>query len=91
MEPALFFANLAKNHETPSGIRSLSLEWLATFTDKRTKWLTKNLIKLPILTLEVSLEMMLEMDDEDEDIKAWCSLMADEEGEEDLDELYHAG
>jgi len=91
MEPAQLLAGIAKTRGLDSGVRGLSLEWLVTYTEKRTKWLTKNLAQFPALALEVCMQLMLEVDDDDEDIEAWAGLMFDEEGEEDVDELFHAG
>lgn len=92
MEPAKFMATVVKTREgVEDGVRNLALEWLVSYTEKKSKWLAKNLPALPALTLECCMELMLEIEDGEADLKAWAERMDDEEGEEDADELFHSG
>jgi hypothetical protein len=93
MEPAKFLSELAKTRVgiVETGLRNLALEWLVTYTEKRTKWLSKKLPAFPALVCEVCMEMMCEVEDGEEDLKEWAARMDDEEGEEDQDDLFHAG
>jgi len=92
MEPAKFMASVARTRQgVESGIRNLALEWLVTYLEKRVKWLTKHLQGFAPLVLEACMELMLEVEDGEEELKVWVNRMDDEEGDEDEDELFHAG
>mmetsp|Transcript_36902 Transcript_36902/g.95239 ORF Transcript_36902/g.95239 Transcript_36902/m.95239 type:complete len:1129 (+) Transcript_36902:187-3573(+) len=92
MEPAKFMATVARTREgIDGGLRNLALEWLVTFVEKRQKWLTKNCKDYHGLVLQACMDLMLEVEDGQEELKAWAERMDDEEGEEDEDELFHAG
>jgi len=92
LEPAKFMASVARSREgVESGLRNLALEWLVTYLEKRVKWATKHLQQLPSLCLEACMDLMLEVEDGKEELEAWASRLDDEEGEEDEDELFHAG
>lgn len=92
MEPAKFMASVARTREvTDSGLRNLALEWLVTYLEKRSKWLTKQLPNFAPLVLEACMDLMLEVEDGEAELKAWAERMDDEEGEEDEDELFHSG
>lgn len=92
MEPAKFMANVARTREgVDPGLRNLALEWLVTYLEKRVKWITKSLKDYPGLVLQACMDLMLEVEDGQEELKAWAERMDDEEGEEDEDELFHAG
>lgn len=92
MEPAKFMASVARSREgVETGLRNLALEWLVTFMEKRVKWITKHLQPFMPLCLEACMAMMLEVEDGEQELKTWIEHMDDEEGEEDEDELYHAG
>merc|ERR1712226_1731168 len=88
MEPAKFMAGVARSKEADVGLRNLAIEWLVSYLEKRTKWLTKNLKDFAPLTLEACMELMLQVEDGDEDLKTWALRMDDEEGDEDEDELF---
>ncbi|CAE8709034.1 unnamed protein product, partial [Polarella glacialis] len=92
MEPAKFMASVARTREvSDNGLRNLALEWLVTYLEKRTKWCIKSLPNYAPLVLEASMDLMLEVEDGEDELKAWAARMDDEEGEEDEDELYHFG
>jgi len=92
MEPANFMGEVAKTREgVDEGLRGLALEWLVTIVEKRAKWATKNLPSLAPLALQACMHLMVEVDDGKEELEAWAARMDDEEGEEDEDELFHAG
>mmetsp|Transcript_72305 Transcript_72305/g.157002 ORF Transcript_72305/g.157002 Transcript_72305/m.157002 type:complete len:1097 (-) Transcript_72305:209-3499(-) len=90
MQPAQFFAAVAKNRQMES-LRPMALEWLVSFLEKRSKWLTKTLPAFAALCVEVCMELMLEVEDGEQELKVWAERMDDEEGDEDEDELFHAG
>lgn len=91
-EPATFMATVAKSRDNVSnGIRSLALEWLVSYLEKRTKWLAKNLKQFPPLVLESCLELLLDVGDTEDDLQTWAARMDGEEGDEDEDVLLHAG
>eukprot|EP00929_Paragymnodinium_shiwhaense_P080785 TRINITY_DN4214_c0_g1_i1.p1 TRINITY_DN4214_c0_g1~~TRINITY_DN4214_c0_g1_i1.p1 ORF type:complete len:1120 (-),score=304.71 TRINITY_DN4214_c0_g1_i1:125-3484(-) len=92
MEPARFCAGLAQDRSGfANGLRSLALEWLITYCEHRSKWLRKSLPNFAPLTLEVCMRFMLEVDDGEAELKQWLERKHQEEGEEDVDELFHAG
>lgn len=89
-QPAKFMSEAAKARSVDSGIRSLALEWLVSFTERRAKWVTKKCHALAGLAMEVCMEMALEVEgDSEAELWAWAQRMADEEGEEDHDEMFH--
>jgi len=92
LEPATFMATVARSKEvTDTGLRSQALEWLVSYLEKKTKWITKTIPKFTGLTLEACMSVMLEVEDSEQDLKEWLERMDDEEGEEDADELFHSG
>lgn len=92
MQPAQFFSELVKSHAgVEKGIRQLALEWLTTFAEKKPKWITKNLAGFGPIAIECCMALMLEISDDPSELKAWTERMDDEEGEEDMDELYQVG
>lgn len=92
MEPVSFLAELARSRAgVDPGVRSLALEWLVTYLEKKPKWLMKSVCKYLPLVLEVSMELMLEVEDGDAELQAWAERMDDEEGEDDEDDLYKVG
>lgn len=92
MEPAKFMSMLVKTREgIENGHRSLALEFLVSYVEARPKWLAKNVPALPALAVECCVDLMLEVDDGESELKEWIERMDDEEGEEDVDELLHAG
>jgi len=92
MEPATFMSLLVKQREgIEEGIRSLALEWLVSYVEKKPKWLSKSVPAMPALAMECCMEMMLEVEDGAEELKQWAERMDDEEGEEDADEIFHTG
>lgn len=92
LEPAKFMSSLATAREgVEPGMRNLALEWLVSYLEKRTKWLTKHVKGYLPLVLESCMQLMLEIDDGEEELKAWAEHEDNEEGEEDEDELFHAG
>mmetsp|Transcript_46029 Transcript_46029/g.82878 ORF Transcript_46029/g.82878 Transcript_46029/m.82878 type:complete len:1117 (+) Transcript_46029:122-3472(+) len=91
-DTAQFMATVARSKEVAdTGLRNLALEWLITFVEKKTKYLKKSATDIIPLTLEACMSLMLEIDGDEESLKAWVDRMDDEEGEEDEDELFHAG
>eukprot|EP00928_Gymnodinium_smaydae_P026158 TRINITY_DN20620_c1_g1_i1.p1 TRINITY_DN20620_c1_g1~~TRINITY_DN20620_c1_g1_i1.p1 ORF type:complete len:1148 (+),score=364.28 TRINITY_DN20620_c1_g1_i1:100-3444(+) len=92
MEPAKFMATVAKSRDQfeESGLRCLALEWLTTFLEKKNKWVTKNQPAFVALTMEVCMELMLDVEDGEEELAAWAARMDDEECDDD-DDLYSAG
>jgi hypothetical protein len=92
LEPAKFMAGVARSREvSDSGLRGMAMEWLVTYLEKRTKWLTKNLQTYTPLVLQTCMDLMLELEDGEDDLKVWALRMDDEEGEEDADDLLHTG
>lgn len=92
MEPANLLATFVKTRTgVEEGVRNLSLEWLVTYAEKKPKWLAKSLKNFAPLVIECCMELMLEVEDGQEELKEWVERMDDEEGEEDTDELYHNG
>jgi hypothetical protein len=91
MEPAQTMAALAKSKEAEAGIRNLALEWLVNYVEKKPKFLVKNLPAFPKLAVDCCICLMLEIEDGPQALKEWAERMDDEEGEEDADEMYHAG
>lgn len=92
MEPANLLAKFVKTRTgVEEGVRNMSLEWLVTYAEKKPKWLAKSLKNFAPLVLECCMELMLEVEAGDEELKEWIERMDDEEGEEDSDELYHNG
>lgn len=91
LEPAKVMSQLVKTKGLDDGVRNLALEFLVSYTEKKPKWLAKSLPALPALAIECCMDMMLEIEDGDAELKEWAERMDDEEGEEDSDELFHAG
>lgn len=91
MEPAKFMATVARTREIDSGLRGLAIEWLVSFVEKRSKFLSKSAPDFINLTLECCMSLMLEVDESEDKLKEWIERMDDEEGEEDEDELFHTG
>mmetsp|Transcript_24483 Transcript_24483/g.70279 ORF Transcript_24483/g.70279 Transcript_24483/m.70279 type:complete len:1125 (+) Transcript_24483:112-3486(+) len=92
MEPAQVLAGIARSREgVEDGLRNLALEWLVSYLERKTKWLMKHVRGFPPLVLQCCMDLMLEMEDGEEVVRAWAARMDDEEGEEDSDELFHAG
>uniref|UniRef100_A0A6U9NR28 TOG domain-containing protein n=1 Tax=Zooxanthella nutricula TaxID=1333877 RepID=A0A6U9NR28_9DINO len=92
MEPAQLLAKFVKTRQgLEEGVRSLALEWLVVYTERKSKWLAKSLPNFAALALECCMDFMLEVEDGDDALKEWAERMDDEEGEEDVDELYHNG
>ncbi|CAE6965142.1 Ipo5 [Symbiodinium natans] len=91
MEPAKFMATVARTREIDSGLRGLAIEWLVSFVEKRSKFLSKSAPEFINLTLECCMSLMLEVDESEDKLKEWIERMDDEEGEEDEDELFHTG
>jgi hypothetical protein len=90
-EPAKFMSGCVKSADADPGIRGLALEWLTTYSEKKPKWLTKSVPNFAQVALESCMAMMLEIEDGEAELKAWAERMDDEEGEEDVDELYSNG
>lgn len=92
LEPATFFLTLVKTRDgADEGLRSLALEWLVTYIEKKPKWLAKIVPTYAPLALESCMELMLEIEDGEDELKCWAERMDDEEGEEDFDALFHSG
>mmetsp|Transcript_77073 Transcript_77073/g.160416 ORF Transcript_77073/g.160416 Transcript_77073/m.160416 type:complete len:1116 (+) Transcript_77073:170-3517(+) len=91
MEPAKLMATLVKTKQCDSDIRSMAMEWLTQYCERKPKWLAKSLPNFPGLALECCMDLMLEIEDGDAALKEWAERMDDEEGEEDMDELHHNG
>lgn len=91
MEPANTLAGIVKTRDADDSLRNLALEFLVTYTEKKPKWLSKSLPAFAPLAIECCMHMMLEVESTEDELKAWASRMDDEEGEEDADELFHAG
>lgn len=92
MEPAKTLAQLIKTRTgVEEGIRVLAVEWLTVYCEKKPKWLAKTLPAFAGLALECTMDLMLEVQDGESALKEWAERMDDEEGEEDMDELYHNG
>lgn len=91
MEPANTLAGIVKTRDADDSLRNLALEFLVTYTEKKPKWLAKSLPAFAPLAIECCMHMMLEVESSEEELRAWASRMDDEEGEEDADELFHAG
>jgi len=92
LQPAKLMSMVVKTREgIESGVRGLCLEWLVSYCEKKPKWLAKSLPAFAPLALECCMDMMYEVDDTEDDLKAWIARMDDEEGEEDADELFHNG
>eukprot|EP00928_Gymnodinium_smaydae_P031863 TRINITY_DN2324_c0_g1_i8.p1 TRINITY_DN2324_c0_g1~~TRINITY_DN2324_c0_g1_i8.p1 ORF type:complete len:1110 (-),score=359.38 TRINITY_DN2324_c0_g1_i8:251-3580(-) len=91
LEPAKTMSLLVKTKEVEEGVRNLALEWIVSYVEKKNKWCTKHLPALPALAIECCMDLMLEIDDSEDELKAWAERMDDEEGEEDADELFHGG
>jgi len=90
MEPATFLCEVTRQRDMPE-VRGLALEWLVTYCEKRTKWLSKHLQGYFAVVLEACMVLMLEVDESEEEVAAWARRMDDEEGDEDEDDLYHVG
>eukprot|EP00928_Gymnodinium_smaydae_P028185 TRINITY_DN2155_c2_g2_i1.p1 TRINITY_DN2155_c2_g2~~TRINITY_DN2155_c2_g2_i1.p1 ORF type:complete len:1130 (-),score=342.11 TRINITY_DN2155_c2_g2_i1:133-3522(-) len=90
-EPALTLAGIARLQHASLGVRRLAVEWLVAFAEAKPKWLAKKMPALVRLALEVCLELMLEVDSGDAELRAWAERYFDEEGEEDVDEVFHVG
>lgn len=89
LEPAATLAQLAKARgQVEDGVRTLALEWLVTYVESRPKWLAKTLPALPALVCERCMELMLEIEDGESQLKEWIERMDDEEGEEDSDGVF---
>jgi len=95
LQPAKFCADLIKlrkeDDDSINGLRGMAMEWLTTFAEKKTKWLTKNLPAFLNMTLEACMNLMLEVEDGEEALTEWAERMQDDEGEEDTDPLYQCG
>jgi len=92
MEPAKVLATLVRSREgVEDGVRNLALEWLVSYLERKTKWLVKHVKDFAPLVLHCCMDFMLEMEDGEEVVRAWATRMDDEEGEEDADEMFHAG
>eukprot|EP00927_Polykrikos_kofoidii_P062400 TRINITY_DN57211_c0_g1_i1.p1 TRINITY_DN57211_c0_g1~~TRINITY_DN57211_c0_g1_i1.p1 ORF type:complete len:1155 (+),score=220.20 TRINITY_DN57211_c0_g1_i1:93-3557(+) len=92
LEPASLFAELARTREgLDSGVRGQALEWLIVFAENRARWLMKHVPGFAQLALDVCMQMMLEVDDGEAELAAWAQRSHNEEGEEDVDEVFHAG
>eukprot|EP00440_Ansanella_granifera_P037021 gb/GFBE01040173.1/.p1 GENE.gb/GFBE01040173.1/~~gb/GFBE01040173.1/.p1 ORF type:complete len:1119 (+),score=434.13 gb/GFBE01040173.1/:1-3357(+) len=91
-EPAVFMATVVRSKEVQDGgVRGLALEWMVSFLEKRAKWLKKNMPDFVAMTLEACMNLLLEVEDGEAELKAWIERMDDEEGDEDEDELFHTG
>jgi F0F1-type ATP synthase delta subunit len=91
MEPANTLAGIVKTRDADDSLRNLALEFLVTYTEKKPKWLSKSLPAFAPLAIECCMHMMLEVESTEDELRAWASRMDDEEGEEDADEMFHAG
>lgn len=91
MEPAKLLSTLVQTSSVEMGIRKLSLEWLVSFSEKKSKFITKRIPGFAAIVLQCCIVAMLEVDGTDEDVKNWSERMDDEEGEEDADELHQVG
>jgi len=91
LEPAKTLAGLVKTKEAPESLRTMALEWLVSYTEKKPKWLAKSLPTFAPLAIECCMHLMLEVDSSEDELKEWATRMDDEEGEEDADEVFHAG
>eukprot|EP00406_Dinophysis_acuminata_P044477 CAMPEP_0179310970 /NCGR_PEP_ID=MMETSP0797-20121207/52443_1 /TAXON_ID=47934 /ORGANISM="Dinophysis acuminata, Strain DAEP01" /LENGTH=1117 /DNA_ID=CAMNT_0021020725 /DNA_START=60 /DNA_END=3413 /DNA_ORIENTATION=- len=91
-EPAQLLTTIVKTREgIEEGVRNASMEWMVTYATKKPKWLAKNLPNFAAVAMECCMELMLEVEDGEAELKAWTSRMDDEEGEEDFDSAYHTG
>lgn len=85
MDLANFMACLSKEKKMDEVQRGFGLEWLVTMCERKPKWLSKHLQHFAPLALDCSMNMMLEVDDGEAELKEWIERMDDEEdGEEDL-------
>eukprot|EP00401_Gymnodinium_catenatum_P082994 CAMPEP_0117560190 /NCGR_PEP_ID=MMETSP0784-20121206/53748_1 /TAXON_ID=39447 /ORGANISM="" /LENGTH=1103 /DNA_ID=CAMNT_0005357591 /DNA_START=91 /DNA_END=3402 /DNA_ORIENTATION=- len=91
LEPAKFLATVLKSREAEEGVRSLALEWMVTYAEKRPKLIAKSMPQFAALAMECCADLLVEIEDSADELKAWAERMDDEEGEEDSDELFHAG
>ncbi|CAE7476192.1 unnamed protein product [Symbiodinium sp. KB8] len=69
MEPAKFMATVARTREIDSGLRGLAIEWLVSFVEKRSKFLSKSAPDFINLTLECCMSLMLEVDESEDKLK----------------------
>eukprot|EP00427_Karlodinium_veneficum_P011921 CAMPEP_0169096962 /NCGR_PEP_ID=MMETSP1015-20121227/19272_1 /TAXON_ID=342587 /ORGANISM="Karlodinium micrum, Strain CCMP2283" /LENGTH=1123 /DNA_ID=CAMNT_0009157749 /DNA_START=60 /DNA_END=3431 /DNA_ORIENTATION=+ len=90
-QPLDFMSNVVKAKEADEALRQLALEFIVSFAEKKPKWLVKAVPSYAPLSLESSLVMMLEVEDGEGPLKEWAGRMDDEEGEEDVDEMFHSG
>lgn len=93
LEPANFLVGLTRVHDgsVDEGLRCLALEWLVSYVEARSKWLSSRLPAFLALVIEACMELMLDVDDGEEELTVWANLMLDEEGEEGVDQAFHAG
>jgi len=92
LQPAKFMSTIVKQRDSvDNSVRGLCMEWLVTYCEKKPKWLKKSLPAFAPIAIECSMDLLYEVDDSEEDLRAWVSRMDDEEGEEDADENFHTG
>jgi len=91
LQPATFLSTLVKTREgVTEGIKGQALEWFVTYSVQRPKFLQK-FPNFANLAVECCMELMLQVEDGEEELRAWIDRMDDEEGEEDADEAFHTG
>lgn len=70
-------------------IRNLAMEFVVNFAESSPKACMKNVPNFAGLVIEACMTCLLEVDEGDEELKAWMERMDDEEGEEDEEEIHH--
>eukprot|EP00746_Dinoflagellata_sp_MGD_P117341 gnl/MRDRNA2_/MRDRNA2_53179_c0_seq1.p1 gnl/MRDRNA2_/MRDRNA2_53179_c0~~gnl/MRDRNA2_/MRDRNA2_53179_c0_seq1.p1 ORF type:complete len:1113 (-),score=329.99 gnl/MRDRNA2_/MRDRNA2_53179_c0_seq1:538-3876(-) len=73
------------------GLRKLALEWIVSYCEKKPKLVVKAIPSFPQTAVEICMGMLAEVDDSEDALRSWAERMDDEEGDEDEDEIFHAG
>merc|ERR1719420_2048463 len=64
-------------------IRNLAMEFIVNYAENASKSAMKNVPNFAVVVIEACMACLLEVDEGDEELKAWMERMDDEEGEED--------